>query len=135
MCTLTFAGLSSTVSIEAVLMTTAVVFIGYKVWTWIWEAYCRSADLILELSLKQKIEFLDTEVVRKKFTVGSQIGAVRYDLNLGYAKEALLAAQACSARNDWKGAYKALNRGRSSIEEYNIGHLPPRDMPLPRSLV
>ncbi len=107
--------------------------IAFKLWSLGWNRYCHMQVSVYEKAAKQKIELLQSETVKKKFTFRSEVGQLRYDQNLRLAHEALQEAQNKSQLSDWKGAYKALKEALEHVSEYKLGHLPPRDMPPPRT--
>ncbi|MDQ5935771.1 MAG: hypothetical protein QG574_3086 [Cyanobacteriota bacterium erpe_2018_sw_21hr_WHONDRS-SW48-000092_B_bin.40] len=107
--------------------------IAYKLCAIGWNRYCRMQVSVYEKAAKQKIELLQSETVKKKFTLRSEVGQLRYDQNLRLAQEALQEAQSKGQSGDWKGAYKALKEALEHVSEYRLGHLPPRDMPEPRT--
>lgn len=107
--------------------------IAYKLCSIGWNRYCHMQVLVYEKTAKQKIELLQSETVKKKFTFRSEVGQLRYDQNLRLSQEALQEAQSKGQNSDWKGAYKALKEALEHVSEYKLGHLPPRDMPEPRT--
>lgn len=112
----------------------AMAALAYKLWTAGWNCYYRMLVTGSESSISQKLEVLASPIIKSKFTFGSEVGVVLYDSNLSRALVALNKCHVMLEQNNWKGAYKALDEARSTVSRYNLGHLPPRDMPRPRAL-
>lgn len=122
---------SANFTLLALALTGAIIV--YKLWSIGWNRYCHVQVSVYEKTVKQKIELLQSETVKKKFTFRSEVGQLRYDQNLRLSQEALQEAQSKGQISDWKGAYKALKEALEHVSEYRLGHLPPRDMPEPRT--
>ncbi|MBP6745141.1 hypothetical protein KA344_07890 [bacterium] len=124
---------TQTIDVLLALLACAALAVAYKLWNMAWNSYYQMQVSVYENTVRQKIELLDSEIVRKKFTMGSEISQVKYDQELRYSKEAWQLAQTKMLHRDWKGAYKALKTALMWLSDYNLGHLPPRDMPQPRA--
>jgi hypothetical protein len=74
--------------------------LAYKLWSIGWNHYYHMQVSVYEKTAKQKIEILQSETVKKKFTFRSEVGQLRYDQNLRLSQEALQEAQSKSQLSD-----------------------------------
>lgn len=129
-------------NIQFLQCLTPSLFWPYSVWLllvgvfiviqWLLSVYYSGQAEVLERSLGQKLALLGTEKVKAGFTVRNQAGAPLYDRQLALAVASMERAKSCLLRKEWRRACKFLKAAGEEVSEYNLGHIPPYDMPAMR---
>jgi len=108
-----------------------LVAILYKLFSSLLTSFHASQSKSLVQTMAQKLQYLEKAEVKLHMIKSLPVEGSAYDLRISEARECLRQANTAMEHKNWSSAYRNLQAMRRILIEYNIGHIPPYEMPKP----
>ncbi len=103
----------------------------YKVFSSLMTSFHASQAKSLIQTMTQKLQYMEKAEVKLHLIKSRQVDGTTYDRHINKARELLRQAMTAMEHNMWSPAYRNLKAMRELLIDYNVGHIPPYEMPQP----
>ena len=103
----------------------------YKLFSSLLTSFHASQSKSLVQTMAQKLQYLEKAEVKLHMIKSLQVEGSTYDNRISDARELLRQANTAMEYKMWSPAYRNLKAMRELLIDYNVGHIPPYEMPKP----
>ncbi len=103
----------------------------YKLFSTLLTSFHASQAKSLVQTMAQKLHYLEKAEVKLHMIKSLQVEGSTYDNRISDARELLRQANTAMEHKMWSPAYRNLKAMRELLMDYNVGHIPPYEMPKP----